>query len=142
MTFPAASFTDSSRNTFRSCSTEICFVPSVTCFFRPTVKTQRVFTSEPGIWRLLLHILQETLLRLQPNLFGPRTELYIDVLFFSPDLHSLHPSSVTRYHLAIGDLLDHQPINRHQPQCPLEQVVTANQDGFPLDQADISRRHD
>jgi hypothetical protein len=50
------------------------FVPTATCFFRPTVQPQSILAAEPNIGRLLVHIVQKALLGFQPNALEAGTE--------------------------------------------------------------------
>jgi hypothetical protein len=46
--------------------------------FCPAVQAQGILASKPDIGRLLLHVLRESLLWLEPNPFEPRTKCQVD----------------------------------------------------------------
>ena len=58
MTFPSASFTDSSPRTLRSCSNEMHFVSDRDIFYYLTVQPNRILAPEANITRFLGDILR------------------------------------------------------------------------------------
>jgi hypothetical protein len=131
MTFPSASFTDSSPRTFRSCSSEMRFLPSETCFVAKAYNLKTYWLRDPklaGFWETYSGSFFDSSYRARSS----GCKLNKPPNFRSSRFHGCQPPGITGDDFCTLNLVDAQSKVAHQTHRRFEQLFTSDQDRLRL----------